>query len=377
VSEGITVLIDGTAIPRELGGVGRYLEGLVQGLTELRYPFALVLRRGHVDHFRALAPQASIVVAPALIDNRVARFAWEQVGLPALRRRLGARVLHSPHYTFPLTGGGRHVVTVHDATFFSLPEAHGRLKRAFFSAWIRIGMRRRIDCVVPSDATGREVRRYVRRGRARVHVAHHGVDRLRFHPPTEAERAEAREAAGLAAGARWIAFLGTIEPRKNVRNLILAHRELRARAGAATPELVIAGARGWDAAAAAELDRSGPADGVHEAGYLPLEVLSGFLGGAEAVVYPSDAEGFGLPVLEAMAAGACVITAPKLAIPEVGGDAVHYSETDAASLRQAIETVLGDDALRHRLRSAALERAAGFTWRRTAEAHVRAYGAAA
>jgi glycosyltransferase involved in cell wall biosynthesis len=286
-------------------------------------------------------------------------------------------VLHSPHYTFPLAGGGRHVVTVHDATFFSLPEAHGRVKRTFFSAWIRIAMRRRIDCVVPSDATGREVRRYVPRGRARLHVAHHGVDRLRFHPPTEAERREARAAAGLPAGARWVAFLGTIEPRKNVRNLILAHRELRARAGSGAPELVIAGARGWDAAAAAELDRSGPADGVHEAGYLPLEVLSGFLGGAEAVVYPSDAEGFGLPVLEAMAAGACVITAPKLAIPEVGGDAVQYAETDPASLRRAMETVLGDDALRDRLRAAAVERAAGFTWRRTAEAHVRAYGAAA
>ena len=369
------VLIDGTAIPSRLGGVGRYLEGLVGALSHLDVPFHLVLRTEHVDHFRALAPRATIHTAPRAIDRAAFRFLWEQTGLVRLARRLGVRVLHSPHYTFPLLGSPRRVVTLHDATFFTDPDAHTTVKRLFFSAWIRLAMRGRHTCVVPSLSTARALAAAVPAARADIAVAHHGVDRAVFSPPTSDAIAAVRAHLGLRSGDGWIAFLGTIEPRKNVGNLLRAYARVRAERPDA-PTLVVAGARGWDADALAELDRVGPEDGVLEVGYLPRELLAALLGGARVVAYPSIAEGFGLPVLEAMASGACVLTTDRTALPEVGGDAVAYAEPDPDSLRDALERLLGDAAERMRLSGRALDRAAEFTWEACAERHLEAYRSA-
>ena len=376
----LTVLVDGTAVPRELGGVGRYVEGVVSHLTDPALDVHLVVRPVHAEHFRAVAPDATVHTAPAWTDSVPLRFVWEQTGLPALGRRIGAQVLHSPHYTFPFGWRGGSVVTLHDATFFSNPEWHSRLKRTFFTWWSRRSLRSRPVVIVPSAATATEAARVVSGIRADVRVAPLGVDRAVFHEPSIAEVEDARIAATLPEGAPWIAFLGTIEPRKNVTALLDAYatvRASRAAAGSDTPWLVLSGARGWDESAIARLDALQPDDHVIEAGYLPLEDLSGYLGGAEFVVYPSLGEGFGLPVVEAMAAGACVLTTRRLSLPEVGGDAAVYTEPSADALAEAMAALLDDPALVASHRAAALARADVFTWQATAGVHVDAYAAVA
>lgn len=376
----LTVLVDGTAVPRELGGVGRYVEGVVSHLTDPALDVHLVVRPVHAEHFRAVAPDATVHTAPAWTDSVPLRFLWEQTGLPALGRRIGAQVLHSPHYTFPFGWRGGSVVTLHDATFFSNPEWHSRLKRTFFTWWSRRSLRSRPVVIVPSAATATEAARVVSGIRADVRVAPLGVDRAVFHEPSIAEVEDARIAATLPEGAPWIAFLGTIEPRKNVTALLDAYatvRASRAAAGSDTPWLVLSGARGWDESAIARLDALQPDDHVIEAGYLPLEDLSGYLGGAEFVVYPSLGEGFGLPVVEAMAAGACVLTTRRLSLPEVGGDAAVYTEPPADALAEAMAALLDDPALVASHRAAALARADVFTWQATAGVHVDAYAAVA
>ena len=151
----------------------------------------------------------------------------------------------------------------------------------------------------------------------------------------------------------------------------------RAVAGMADPPaLVIAGGRGWDTRIDEVLAKV-PADlEVVLTGYLPLDVLPGFLGGAEVVAYPSMAEGFGLPVLEAMACAAPVLTTRSLALPEVGGDAVEYSEPTAAGIAAALESLLTRPQRRAELGAAALDRAATFTWTACAEQHLRTYARA-
>jgi glycosyltransferase involved in cell wall biosynthesis len=140
---------------------------------------------------------------------------------------------------------------------------------------------------------------------------------------------------------------------------------------------VLAGGRGWDdeiERAAAEV----PAGlTLLRPGYLPLELLAGLLGGAELVAYPSLGEGFGLPVLEAMACGAPVLTTRILSLPEVGGDAVAYTEPDAASIGRALADLLADPGRRRSLGGAALARAAQFDWRACARAHLASYRLAA
>jgi glycosyltransferase involved in cell wall biosynthesis len=372
----LTVLVDGTAVPRELGGVGRYVEGVVSHLTDPALDVHLVVRPVHASHFAAVAPHATVHTAPGWTDSVPLRFLWEQTGLPALGRRLGANVLHSPHYTFPFAWRGGSVVTLHDATFFSNPEWHSRLKRTFFTWWSRRSLRSRPVVIVPSAATATEAARVVSGIRADVRVAPLGVDRAVFHEPSTAEVEDARIAATLPEGAPWIAFLGTIEPRKNVTALLDAYaavRSARTTAGADTPWLVLSGARGWDESAITRLDALQPDDRVIEAGYLPLEDLAGYLGGAEFVVYPSLGEGFGLPVVEAMASGACVLTTRRLSLPEVGGDAAVYTEPSAPALADAMAALLDDPALVASHRTAALARAAAFTWEATAAVHVAAY----
>jgi glycosyltransferase involved in cell wall biosynthesis len=374
-STGPRVLVDATAVPANRGGVGRYVDQLVPALDALGAELAVVCQRRDVDHYGALAPAAQVVSAPERIVGRPARLGWEQHGLPRLAERVGAAVLHCPHYTMPLRSRVPVVTTLHDATFFTHPELHQRVKRVFFRSWTQVSLRRAARCLVPSRATLDELSRVTGGVHGQVDVAHHGVDPARFHVPDAAEVAAAREHLGLTSNG-YVAFLGTIEPRKNVPALVEGWR--RAVSGMAhPPALVVAGGRGWDSRIDAAVAGVPSPLRVVLPGYLPLELLAGFLGGAEVVAYPSLAEGFGLPVLEAMACGAPVLTTTSLALPEVGGDAVAYTEPTAAGIEAALRSLLSAPQRRADLSAAAIRRAAGFTWAACAEQHLRSYARAA
>lgn len=369
------VLIDATAVPADRGGVGRYVDELVPELDRAGTDLVLAVQSRDVAHYRSLAPSARVVGAPARIASRPVRMAWEQMLLPRLARRVRADVLHSPHYTMPVASPVPVVVTLHDATFFSTPELHLRSKGVFFRTWTRLSVRRAAALVVPSVATRDEVAAATGADPARMTVAYHGVDRGLFHPVDAAERARVR--ATLDIGDRpYVGFLGTIEPRKNVPALIRAW--VRACEGLTDPPaLVLAGARGWDTAVDAALAAVPEHLTVRTPGYLPLADLPGFLAGATVLAYPSLGEGFGLPVLEAMACGATVLTTRMLSLPEVGGEAVAYCGTEQDAIAAELRALLDDGDRRAALSSAAVERAASFTWARAAQTHLDAYRRAA
>lgn len=376
MSESLHVLVDCTAIPANRAGVGRYVEGLLRGLEPSDLRLTLVVQERDRETLGDLVPWADIRSLPARLRGRLPRMLWEQFGLPGLARRVGVDVVHSPHYTYPLLWRGGRVVTVHDATFFTEPRTHRPVKRLFFRFWTCRSWRHADAVVAPSASTSGEVERVLGSPRAHIEVARHGVNAARFHPPDAAALAAFRRDTGLAEGETWFAFLGTIEPRKNLPVLLDAYRLLREEVDPA-PRLLVSGGRGWDKDALARLDSLPRDSGVLELGYLPVERLSALLGGSVAVLYPSVGEGFGLPVLEAMACGAAVVTTNRLAIPEVGGAAVKYAEIDAVSLKRAMLELLRDEAERRRLGEAAAARAALFTWREAARTHLGAYRAAA
>ena len=379
----VRVLFDATSIPANRAGVGRYVDGVLGAFALDRRGIDLIVvaKPADVDGFRALGLET--VAAPARTASTWQRLLWEQFGLPGLAKRLGRTVIHSPHYTFPVFSGLHRVVTIHDLTFFTMPEVHTRVKAPLFRWWIRSVARTRKRVVSVSHATAAEFARIVGGDPALVTVAQHGFDRAVFHPPTDAEVAAFAMKHGVEPG-QWIAFLGTLEPRKNLAALVEAYASLveeraegtRLETTAPLPPLLLAGGDGWGASIddglAAAIARG--AD-IRTLGYLPVDELRAFLGGARVVVYPSLGEGFGLPVLEAMASGATVLTTRALSLPEVGGDAVAYTGTDAASIASGLAALLADDATRARLAAAGIERAARFTWETSAAAHADAYRA--
>ena len=369
------VLLDATAVPADRGGVGRYVDELLPALVAEGGDVAVVCQQRDTAFYTDLVGAGRVSAAPSWAASVPGRLVWEQLRLPAAGRGAGAAVLHSPHYTMPLAARLPVVTTLHDATFFTDPAVHLPVKRRFFRAWTRVSLRRARRAVTPSAATRDELVRVAGARRDRVDVAHLGVDGARFHRPTEAEVSRVRATLDLD-DTPYVAFLGTLEPRKNVPALVRAW--VRACAGRSTPPaLVLAGGRGWDE----EIDRVAaevPAGlRLLRTGYLPLADLAGLLGGAELVAYPSLGEGFGLPVLEAMACGAPVLTTRRLALPEVGGDAVAYCEPDVAGIESGLRALLDDPVRRAELAAAGLARAGEFTWAATARAHLASYRRAA
>jgi glycosyltransferase involved in cell wall biosynthesis len=191
---------------------------------------------------------------------------------------------------------------------------------------------------------------------------------------TPAKIAAVRTALDLGS-TPYVAFLGALEPRKNVPALIRGFAEMRS-GRTDSPALVLAGQPGWDARVERALDSVPHWIRVIRAGYLPLEHLAGFLGGATVMAYPSLGEGFGFPVLEAMACGACVLTSRRLSLPEVGGDAVAYCAVGASDIAAALGELLDDPAQRAALAAAAQRRAKDFSWAASAVRHREAYARA-
>jgi glycosyltransferase involved in cell wall biosynthesis len=361
-------------VPADRGGVGRYVDELLPRLVAAGTDLVVVCQPRDEAHYARLLPGVPLHRAPAAVARRPVRLLWEQVALPLLARRVRADVLHCPHYTLPVVARVPVVVTLHDATFFTHPEVHGAVKRRFFRTWTRLSLRRARHCVVPSQATLTELAREAGARPERVTVAHLGVDPTTFHVPDAAEVAAVRASLGIGERA-YVAFLGTLEPRKNVPALVRAWAAA-CRDRSEPPALVLAGGRGWD-------ERVDPAIAdvpaglqVVRPGYLPLEQLAGFLGGAEVVAYPSLGEGFGLPVLEAMACGAPVLTTRVLSIPEVAGEAAAYSGTAPGEIAAELSRLLDDPGRRADLSAAARLRAAEFTWENCARVHRAVYAAA-
>jgi glycosyltransferase involved in cell wall biosynthesis len=365
------VLVDATSVPADRGGVGRYVDGLIGALDRAEANLVVVCQRTDVERYRRILPHTEVVAAPAAVAHRPARLAWEQTGLPMLAQQVSAGVIHSPFYTCPMRATCPVTVTVHDATFFTEPEHYDKSRRTFFRSAIRTSLRRANRVIVPSKATRDELIRLLDADPTRIDVAYHGVDHEAFHLPADAEKARVRARLGLG-DTPYVAFLGAKEPRKNVPNLIRGW--VRAVADLdQPPALVVAGGAGHDD----EIDQA-----VAEVpsrlrllrpGYLRYADLPGYLGGALVAAYPSHGEGFGLPILEAMACGAPVLTTPRLSLPEVGGDAVAYTGEGPEEIARDLAALLDDEPRRLSLARAGFERAKEFTWDSSAEVHVSAW----
>lgn len=287
---------------------------------------------------------------------------WHALRRPRVESATGpvdlvhATAVAVPGSTAPL------VVTVHDLAFLAEPGHATRHGLRFFRRGTELTRRHARLVLVPSEATAGECEE-AGIGRDRIRIVPWGVT---IHPVDDAQRAEVRARHGLDRP--YVLFVGTVEPRKNLPRLV----EAMARLDAPDVELVLVGGEGWNEDLSALL--AAVPGRVRSLGFLPLDQLAPLYDGAAVVAYPSLREGFGLPVLEAMAQGAPVVTSLGTATEEVAGDAaVLVDPTSVDGIAAGLDRILGDPALAADLGARARVRAATYTWDRTAELTVAAY----
>jgi glycosyltransferase involved in cell wall biosynthesis len=303
------------------------------------------------------------------------RVFWEQFIQPVVLASQKVDLLHALAFVVPLLSPCPTVVTIYDLSFIHFPDAFrpwNRLYLSFFTAW---SARRARRVIAISESTRRDVVSRFGLPAERVDVVHCGVDGL-FRPLPAAEIESFRQRRGLPG--EFIFFIGTLEPRKNLETLVRAYARLLARcrgSGGDAPKLVIGGAKGWYYERVfAAVEELGLVRHVIFPGYVAQEELPWWYGAATLFVYPSYHEGFGLPVLEAMRCGLPVITSNVSSLPEVAGDAgLLVGPMDVEELAEAMYRLLQDAALREELSQLGLERAAHFSWERTARETVSVY----
>lgn len=329
------------------------------------------------------------------LHRPLARIAWEQTRLPLLLRNGGggvdADLLHGLVNVLPLLDRTPGVVTVHDLSFLHM-NVQRAAKRLYLSWLCRASARRARAVIAVSQQTADDVVRSFGVPGERVHVVHNGVDARFTTAPHCDAAAEAtrtfREQHGLPE--RFFLYVGTLEPRKNLTSLVRAYGAWRRASGSngAPVKLVLAGSRGWFYDAIfREVERQELGDAVLFPGYLPHDELPDWYRTALAFVFPSRFEGFGLPVLEAMACGTPVACSRLPSLLEVAGDAALTfainDEVDGPregaltpseqAMVDALDRLSRDAALRDDLRARGLAQAARFSWQATAHQTLAVY----
>ena len=371
--ERLRVCLDVTAAGAQGAGIARYVRELAVALCRLPAgPELTALHHGPRRH--ALPPELERCRG---IEVGVPERLWRSAAMAAtvVGRRWagGIDVFHGTDVVgVPL--GRATVVTVHDVSALQRPAQVSPLNRWY----LRRALPRMVgsaDAVItPSEATAAAIRERLDVPPEAVHVVPHGVDHDRFRPQDpEAARRRVDGELDIAVGTGYGLVVGTLEPRKNLDTVLEAWAGLRPRI-----PLVVVGADGWANVALIEhAQRLGIGDLVRRTGRVPDALLANLYAGARLVVSMSWDEGFGLPVLEAMACGTPVVASDCGSLPEVtGGAAVLVAPTDVRALTEAVTAIVGDATLRARLGEAGRRRAAAFHWEETARRTVAVYATA-
>jgi glycosyltransferase involved in cell wall biosynthesis len=359
--------LDGTPLLGPRSGVGEVVSGIVPELA--RRPdlevvaYALTLR-GRNDLAAAVPP--GVHAASRWFPARGVRQAWLRLEYPRVERWTGPiDVVHATNYVAPPTRAGE-VVSVYDLGFVRYPEfvAADTLD---YPELLRRAVRRGAWFHTTSDFVRDEVIDTFAVPAERVVRVYPGI------PPIQG--GDATRGRVVAGAERYVLAIGTIEPRKNLPALVAAFDAV----AASDPEVVltVAGGRGWGADAFdAAVDRAHHRDRVRTLGYVSADDRADLLAGASVLAFPSHYEGFGFPPLEAMAAGVPVVTTHAGAVPEVVGDAaVIVAVDDVDALADALDRVLGDEALRRDLVARGHARQGAFSWVRAVDELVDLYRA--
>lgn len=385
------IAIDYTPAVHQRAGIGRYTRGLVEGLARLQadtaqralgtyagfHDYTLLVLGKSGAHFTPSKLPANFKLRYAPISDRWATVLWYRLNLPLpVDLFTGpADLFHGPSFTLP-PSFSPSLLTVHDLSFLRYPQGAHPALLAWLTKAVPRSLRRARHVLADSQSTRADLIELMNIPSQRITVIGAGVEK-RFQPVADPETLT-RVRAQYQLPERFILSVSTLEPRKNYTGLIAAFNQLSA-AGAPSPladlHLVIAGGKGWlydDIFARAE---ASPArERIHFAGFVNDEDLPALYSLATLFAFPSHYEGFGIPVLEAMACGVPVVCANNSSLPEIAGNAALLVEaTDIDALAGAMHTLLTDSSLREELVKQGFDQAGSFTWEAAARRLLKVY----
>jgi len=359
--------IDLTGLWRCKTGIFRYAASISRALLARAdgINYTLFYRKGEPPPAFALGSGARLVATP-LRQERLAMQLW----FPLARRRLGLDAIHYPAFPPPLLQRRGMVASIHDVTAWRYPRTMTWIGRHYWRPLLRHAAATARPVLVPSESTRADVIALAGADPEQVVVTPYAADAAFGQRPPEAIFAVVRRRYRLPD--RYLLTVGTLEPRKNLVTLLRA-MELLQRRASDKPTLVLVGREGWGPPDTVQrLQALG--DAVRFTGHISDQELIVLYHGAALFIFPTLYEGFGLPVLEAFAAGCPVVSTTTSSIPEAAGDAALLVDPlDYLAMAEAISKVWNDPALAGRLRRLGRERSTQFTWERCAALTVDAY----
>jgi glycosyltransferase involved in cell wall biosynthesis len=362
------IAFDGTTLRPGRTGVGYYTDHLLQHLADLAPDDELiVISNGAIDTTRPLPSRVRLEPS----EWHAPRIVWMQALAPRLLRRLRPDVAHFTNGMVPFASPVPSVVTIHDMSLTLYPRCHPLRRVVLNRPLVNLAANRASAVITVSESSKRDIVRVYGISPERVHVVHEAAAPAfrPIHDMSELQRVKQRY--GLAD--KFILYVGTIEPRKNLPRLIEGFARRR-RAGDLKHQLVCAGPYGWlSADIEQQIERLGVEHLIQFTGYVPFEDLPAFYNLAEMFVFPSLYEGFGLPLVEAMACGTAVIAARVPALVEVAGGAVQHSALDPESLGDAMVQLARSRERREELGALGIQRAETFSWQRAARETLNVY----
>jgi glycosyltransferase involved in cell wall biosynthesis len=347
-------------------GIGTYTFNLIGSLKGKSVGFTMraLTWAKDAERMRPLCDEVKVV------DARIYTIR-EQFEIPWAAR--GADLLHVPHYNAPLLYRGKLLVTIHDLTHI-MDVTFGRTVASFVYArpMLNLVVRKADHVVTVSEFTKNEIVEHLRVSPAKITVIHSGVSP--HFCPQDRQEAVSCVSAAIGLERSYILFVGNLKPHKNVKTLIRAFALLRAHRKIDQHLVILGDDRKWKKELVRECQKRGVQEAVHFVPHVDYAMLPSIYGAADLFVLPSRIEGFGLPILEAMACGTPVVCSRAASMLEVAGDAAEYFDPSSAEdLAAAIDRVLNSEERRAELCRRGLERVKLFSWDECARRHCEVY----
>jgi glycosyltransferase involved in cell wall biosynthesis len=367
----MNVLVNGLLLNGRFSGVQYSVEYTLHAMKSVQHDhhIELILPSEYQGHLK----EEYLCLCPRHIRNRLQRIAWEHIRLPRyIINNKADFIYHAPGYILPYNCPVPSVVTVHDLIAIKYPLWCQYESEWYFRLFFRKGIEQANKIIAVSHTVKTDIIETYAVDPEKIEVVYHGISNA-FRKINDKEKLAA-VASKYNLPDQYLLFVGNLEPKKNIVNIIRAFHQLMNEPGF-NHKLVIVGRKGWKYESIFKVvnDLNLQKD-IFFTGYVPLEDLPSIYSMATVFVFPSLYEGFGLPVLEAMACGLPVITSNRGALPEISGDsAIHVDPTNINDIAEAISGVVSDRILREELAVKGLYRASKYNWNETAKNTLKVY----